>query len=355
MLREPVFHLHVDTFLRAVVELVLRAEIPEIRRRRRGVLVIILERGRSVDVLAVEQIHRDPQIARAAESIEDLLIGKIREWVDRVIPALLDVLVERRRPAQAKAVTKAAPLLHVQRRAGLEVHRATERISGLVGQLAFDHLQLLEHRTGEAVRLELAVEAADVGHELAVHIHAVHRRRLPPDDEAGDVTFIIELRSDAREAHGELTGGHIGQIAVGIERDDVLHVVGIALRRERERVALALSGHAKLPELVNLCGQVEVSHQPLAGRDIQGLPLGVQSEVGDDQLHFARGHSAEHEAAGVVGEHRAPEPRRLNLHPLEQIARRRIADRATDRSALGGAGHRPQPKGRQDRVQEDRQ
>ena len=339
--REAVLHLGVEALLRAVVVLVLGAEVPEEDRPGGAVLVVELPRGRAVRVLAVEEIQRHAQVALAAGHTEHFLVGDVSERVNRVVAAGLDVVEERGRPARAEAVREPAPLLHPERRAGLQVDRAAQRVRSLVWGVALDHLELLEHRAREAVGLELPVEAADVGHQVPVNVDAVERRSGAADEDARDVALVVELRGHAGETDGKLARAHIREVPVGVEGRDVLEVVGVALGGEGQRVALALAGDPELAESVDGGGKVEVLGAASGRGDSHDPPLVIEPKVGDHQFDGSGRKAVEHVTARGIGEGGAAGRRGGNAGALQEVAGGGVTDRARD----GAGGGRNQGKG----------
>ena len=185
--------------------------------------------------------------------------------------------------------------------------------------------------------LELAVEAADVGHQVPVDVDAVERRGGAADEDARDVALVVELRGHAGEPDRELAGAHIGQVAVGVEGRDVLEVVRVALGRQRQRVALALAGDAELAEPVDGGREVEVLDAAAGGGEGHDAPLVIEPEVGDHQLDGAGREAIEHVTAGGVGEGRAARRGRGDAGALEEVASGGVADRARD--GAGGGRH----------------
>ena len=332
--RKLEIELHADTGVVARVVDILRAVVPDKRGLVGRVLKIARGAEKAVGILAVEEIHRDTEIPLPAEHVEDFLIREIQQRIDPVRLAERHVLGERRREPGGEIVGHAALLLHTERGAALEVDRAAEGVGAFVRRVALHDLEALEHSRREVLHIEPPGHRAGKRDQAAVDGDAVEVVRHAADRDAGDVALVVEFAGGARQAHGEFAGAHVGQIAEGIHRDDVLHVGGVALRRERRRIALALAGDFEFGELVNGRREIEIAHRALTGGDRHFGARGIESEVGSDDGVIAGRQIGQREASGVVRQHGATEVRQLHAGTGEMIAGGRIADRARKGCAI---------------------
>ena len=103
--------------------------------------------------------------------------------------------------------------------------------------MALGEFELIEHRASEIVDVRAAGQRPLAGQWRAVERDAVESRADAADGEAVDEIFIAQIAGHPRQPDRDLARIHVRQVAEGIHRDDVLHVVGIALRRDRRRPA----------------------------------------------------------------------------------------------------------------------
>jgi hypothetical protein len=164
----------------------------------------------------------------------------------------------------------------------------------------------------------------------------------PADVEVVGETLVRRGTGDAGQAHQHLARAHIRQIAEGVHRHDVHRVGGVALRGDRGRAALALTGDLEGVHLVDAGGEVEVADHALAGRGGDRGADRVEADVAHDELVGARGDPGEDVAAGLVDEGADAQGGDLDAGALEQVAGRGVAHRAGEGGAagVGGAGGR---------------
>jgi hypothetical protein len=96
--------------------------------------------------------------------------------VHAVLFALRHLLGERRGHAGADAVRRTAAFAEIERRAAAQVDGAAERVGALVGRVALDEFEALEHRAAEIVQHGVASHAALAGELTAVERDAVEAR-----------------------------------------------------------------------------------------------------------------------------------------------------------------------------------
>ena len=229
--------------------------------------------------------------------------------------------------------------LQIERRATLHVEVAAERVRAGSRRETFHQLHLLEERTGDTLQLQRAV-GADAGHALAVHRDGVQRARHAADHKGVVEALHLRDRRDARQTHDDLAHAHVRQVAEGIHRDDILHVVGIALHRQGQGVALALAGHLEGIQFIDTARQLDVAGRALAFRH-RGLEgRGVEARVAHLNGVGPRRQPRQHEAAGVVRLRRDAELRDGDDGALEVEFRRGVADEShhAARAAGGGRG-----------------
>ena len=147
------------------------------------------------------------------------------------------------------------------------------------------------------------------------------------------------LPATAGQPHHDFARAHVGQVAERIHRHDVLHVVGVALRRDRERVTLALARDLEGVQTVDAAGKLKIPHHAVPATDRDLGANGIEPNIGCDDFVDAGRQAGEDKSTGVVGEGRQPSRGHLQLGAFEQIAGGGIADRAGDRadSLLGRA------------------
>ncbi len=186
-----------------------------------------------------------------------------------------------------------------------------------------------ETGAGELGGGELA-GGARAGLEAAVDRHAVEGGGRAAHLDAVGHTVVGEIHGDAGHEAREFGDAEVGQVAVGIQRDDVLHVAGVALGGEGGGGALAVGTDLELAEPVNGAGEIEVTRGRGAGRDAEGDRLRIEAGVGGDDDVLAGGQSAEGVVAAVVGTRGQSERGHLDRGAAQQVAGRLIANPAGD-------------------------
>ena len=207
---EPVVELRVHTRLLAVVVIVLRAIVPDIGGRRRGVLKIARRAEEPDGLLAEENIQRHTEITLVAQHIEDFLIADIEQRMGPMLLAQRNLLGVWRSDARGKIIGDAPFFLHAQGGAALEIDRAAQRAGLLVGCMALGNLERFKHRTRHGVHARGAGHAALRAHQRAVDRDGVHRRRHAAHREPDDIALVAEIAGDTGQEHGELARVHVG-------------------------------------------------------------------------------------------------------------------------------------------------
>ena len=248
------------------------------------------------------------------------------------------LLGERRGVADAGAVGDAAAFAHRERRAALEIDGAADGAGFLVRRVALGELHLVEHGTGEVVHVGAAAERALAGEGRAVEGDGVEAGADAADGETVDEVFVGRIAGDAGEADGNLGGIHVRQVSERIHGDDVLHVLGVALRGDGGGTALALTGDLEGLEGVDDARQVEIARGGAGVVDGDRGANGVEADVGDDDLVGAGRKRGEDVAAGVVGEGDEAEGRDGDLGAFEEIAGGDVRDVAGEGGGVRGGG-----------------
>ena len=335
---EAVVDLGRDVFLAAVIIDVAGAVIPEVIGLRSGVLEIAL-RGEPAECgLGVEEADVDAEVAAAAKRVEHFLVAEVGEGVDALLLAEGNLLGERRRDAGGERVGDAAFFAHGERRAALEIDGAAEGIGALVGRVALDELDLIEHRAGDVVHENRAAGAALAGEHGAIHRDGIEAGGHAADGEAGEISAGVEFAVDAGEADGDFAGVHVGEIAERVGGGDVLEVFGVACGGDGGGAALPLAGDFEGVEFVDARGEIEVADGGLIGGDGDGGARGVEAGVGDDEFVGAGGDCRQEVAAGVVDEGGDAERGNFDAGALQEVAGGEIGDVAGDRGGEGGGG-----------------
>ena len=161
------------------------------------------------DVFAVERVYHDTEIALATGDIEDLGVADVEQRVAAVRFAEGNLGGKRRGPAHGEIVGDAAFFAHRERRAALEVDGAAEGVGALVGRVALDQFEALEHRAGEIVDAALARHRALRGEHRAVEGDVVERGAHAADGEAIDAVFEVERGRHAGEQDREFARAHV--------------------------------------------------------------------------------------------------------------------------------------------------
>ena len=92
------------------------------------------------------------------------------------------------------------------------------------------------------------------GERRAIERNGVEARTDATDRETVDEVFVREIAGDAGQADGNFGGIHVRQVSERIHRDDVLHVLSVALGGDRGGTALALAGDFEGVEFVDDAG-----------------------------------------------------------------------------------------------------
>ena len=116
---QPEVQLRVHTRLLAVVVVVLRAIVPDIGGRRRGVLKIARSAEEPDGLLAEENIQRHAEITLVAQHIEDFLIADIEQRMGPMLLAQWNLLGVGRSDAGGEIVGDAPFFLHAEGGAAL--------------------------------------------------------------------------------------------------------------------------------------------------------------------------------------------------------------------------------------------
>ena len=99
--------------------------------------------------------------------------------------------------------------------------------------------------------------------------------------------------------------------------------------------ALALAADGECPEAVNAAGELEVAAGGGAGGHAHGGGKGFEARVGGDELVLAGGDLGQDVPTGVVGARGESQCGQAHGCAGQQVARRRVADDATN-GAGGG-------------------
>src|SRR5690606_19165491 len=137
------------------------------------------------------------------------------------------------RPAARRPVGNAAFFLHQERRAGLEVDRAAERVGRHFRRGRLRDLDFIEERPRNIVRAEIPAEAAGTGLLVSVDAHGVEPGRHATYRNTRDIAFVVEVARDARQSDQQLARGVVRQVAEGGEGDDVLDIARTGRAVER--------------------------------------------------------------------------------------------------------------------------
>ena len=207
---QPEVQLRVHTRLLAVVVVVLRAIVPDIGGRRRGVLKIARSAEEPDGLLAEENIQRHAEITLVAQHIEDFLIADIEQRMGPMLLAQGNLLGVGRSDAGGEIIGDAPFFLHAEGGAALEIDRAAQRAGLLVGCMALGDLERFKHRTRHGVHARGAGHAALRAHQRAVDRDGVHRRRHAAHREPDDIALVAEIAGDTGQEHGELARVHVG-------------------------------------------------------------------------------------------------------------------------------------------------
>ena len=185
--------------------------------------------------------------------------------------------------------------------------------------------------------------------------HAIVRGRRTPHRDAVGHTVVGKVHRHAGHQAGQLGDTHVGEVAVGIHRDDALHVVRVLLCGQRGGGALAIGADIELAQPVHIAGEVEIPGDRRAVADRYGLTLHIQPGVGDDNFMHPIRQAAKPIIPGVIGLGRTLEPRQLDRGPAEQIARGLIAHPAREAAVTGVNGRRLRAPGVQTQAKHNQQ
>ena len=92
------------------------------------------------------------------------------------------LLEKRRRDSAGETVGRAALFPHAQRRAGLEINRASQRVGALVPRVALGEFERLEHRASDALQLKGAIQV-HARQQATVDRHRIELRIHPANVE----------------------------------------------------------------------------------------------------------------------------------------------------------------------------
>ena len=338
---EAIVDLQGRALVQPVVVDVGRAVVPHVRGAGGAERVVLRELIRGHGVLAVEHAERHPEVAVAAEGVEDLLVAERGHGVQGVIPRRGIVVVEEGRPLRAEAVDHPALFLQAEGRAGLHVDIAAQGIGVHVGRRRLGDFDRVEEGARNAVGAKIPVHPAGARHLVAIDRHGIERVVGAAHHHLAHHALAVQGAGDARQPDEQFARLAIGEIAVGVERDDALDAVGVPLGRQRGGVALAFADHAEFVEPVDVGAEVERNGDLLARINLDQPVVAVESDVGDAHGVPAGGKVVECEPPEVVGERAASERGNLNGGAFEQRARRAVAHLAGDATGAGFGPGRP--------------
>ena len=292
--------------------------------------------------LLVGAADRDRQILAATADIKHLGVGAAHVGPDRTLCGHVVHVRPAREIARADRVGHATALRHRQRRAGLEIELAAERIRPLVGGLTGDDLDLLIHRSGEGMQRGRTSVAADARRGHPVHVEAGEGKRLTANADVHDEIVLVGLPTGDAGQPGHQLAHVLGrQNAPFIERGHVLHVGRVTLFGEGQGPALLdrLDREGLHGDDIGRL-QLDIRLIRAAGADRDFLAALDKARVGNNEVHHPGRHPLHHEATGIVGE--LDEVQRGNRHrrALEGVAGARARHRARDRPGGGGLGLR---------------
>ena len=320
--------------------------------------VFVEERAPVVRVnhLLVGRAEHDAEVAMSAERIEHLGVAEARVGAERVVGKIVVPLRERGEIAAARGIGDASALRLLQRRTGLEVELAAERIGALVGRLARDDFDLLIHRAGERMQRGRAPVATDAGRGHAVDVQARVARGLAANADVVDEVILIGRERDAGQARHEFADVLSRKNTPLVEGGDVFNVGSIPLLRDRERLPLLHRLDRKRlhrEHVGRLHFDVDLGGRTARHRDL--LARIGKPAVADHEIDDPAGHALENETARAVGEFRGIDRRDGYRGALERIVRARAGHGAGQGARGRIRGERRTAEGGDDGKQGDRQ
>ena len=218
-----------------------------------------------------------------------------------------------------------------ERRLRNHVHRAADGIGVHVGRWRLDDLDAVDVVSGQFINLEATglLAAGGTGEARAIERHGAVGRAHPAHEDLIDLA-LVEIGGDAGNAFQHLADVAIDEFAERVGGDDALHVIGVALARDRGGAALAFAGDSEGGELIDRRAQADGRHRVPPRSDGERLRVGVETRIGDLERVVAGRHAREFEATVAIRERGLGGAEERDLRAGEEAARGGIAHAAGD-------------------------
>ena len=139
------------------------------------------------------------------------------------------------------------------------------------------------------------------GQRSAIHGNPVHDIRLPSNGDAAHRAVVTHQARRPGQTHDQFSSAHVRQEAKLVDRRDVLHILGVALGRDRSCYALALARDFKRIEPIDGRCELDPERVQPTQLDLHCFPNRFQPDVGNRDLVGSGRQLAQHEPAVGIG------------------------------------------------------